>query len=345
MSLSNREDPLRRGDWVEIKGPSEILATLDGEGRLAGLPFMPEMAAFCGRRLQVDRRAERICDTIQYTGIRRLHDAVLLADLRCDGAAHGGCQAECRLFWKEAWLRRADGPGTASGQWPAEQLQALLARTSGVKKRVQAGGKDEERWVCQCTELLQASEHISLWNAGSYLREYACGNVPAGRFLKVMGRVAVQEPMRKLGMIPDVHLPGPGTWKPEDSPPLRLQPGDLVQIRSREEIAATLNPEGFNRGLWFDREMMAYCGGTYRVRQRVRKFIDERYGRLVDLKTDCYTLEGVVCSGELSLRRWFCPRDIYSYWRECWLRRADGTSGLPAGGSGAAAGCCDGTSR
>jgi hypothetical protein len=40
-------------------------------------------------------------------------------------------------------------------------------------------------------------------------------------------------------------------------------------------------------------------------------------------KSDCVTLEGVVCSGERSLRRWFCPRAIYPYWRECWLRRVE----------------------
>ena len=93
---------LRRADLVEVKSPSEILATLDERGALAGLPFMPEMARYCGRRFSVDRRADRICDTIHYTGSRRLHGAVLLEDLRCDGSGHDGCQAECRFFWKEA---------------------------------------------------------------------------------------------------------------------------------------------------------------------------------------------------------------------------------------------------
>jgi hypothetical protein len=46
-------------------------------------------------------------------------------------------------------------------------------------------------------------------------------------------------------------------------------------------------------------------------------------------KAGCVTLEGVVCSGQRSLRRWFCPRQIYSYWRECWLRRVEGAT-VPA---------------
>ena len=32
---------LRAGDWVEVRGRDEILATLDAEGRRGGLPFMP----------------------------------------------------------------------------------------------------------------------------------------------------------------------------------------------------------------------------------------------------------------------------------------------------------------
>ena len=37
---------------------------------------------------------------------RRLYDTVHLEGLRCTGQSHGGCQAQCFLFWKEAWLKR-----------------------------------------------------------------------------------------------------------------------------------------------------------------------------------------------------------------------------------------------
>ena len=37
----------RAGDLVEIRSREEILATLDEHGRLDGMPFMPEMLAFC----------------------------------------------------------------------------------------------------------------------------------------------------------------------------------------------------------------------------------------------------------------------------------------------------------
>jgi hypothetical protein len=95
-----------------------------------------------------------------------------------------------------------------------------------------------------------------------------------------------------------------------------------VQVRPRDEIMQTLNEKQRNRGLWFDVEMIPYCGGTYRVLRRVEKIIDERSGKLISLPGACIILEGVTCKGCLSMRRMFCPRAIYPYWREVWLRRA-----------------------
>ena len=50
---------LKAGDWVEVRAKEEILATLDGNGELEKMPFMPEMLAFCGRRFQVYKRAHK----------------------------------------------------------------------------------------------------------------------------------------------------------------------------------------------------------------------------------------------------------------------------------------------
>jgi hypothetical protein len=316
---------LRHGDVVEVKSAAEILATLDGEGALDGLPFMPEMVQFCGRRFTVDKRADKICDTVHYTGSRRLPGAVLLGDLRCDGSGHDGCQAECRLFWKEAWLRRANGEAAAprDGQ-AAATLTQLTVRSS--RRASPADGEEGPRYRCQNTELTQATQHLKLWDPRPYLREYQNGNVPLGRFLRVMGRAAVEEPLRKLGLMPEVHLPGTGTGK-EPETALGLQPGEWVRVKSKDEIAATLSAQGRNRGMWFDREMLPYCGMTFQVRRRIRRFIDERVGKMIEFKTEAITLEHAVCSGDRSQRRWFCPRAIYPFWRESWLERVKPPSG------------------
>ena len=311
----------RRGDVIEVRSAAEILATLDSEGMVDGLPFMPEMLRFCGRRFTVDRRTDKICDTIYPLASRRVPDAVLLEDLRCDGSGHGGCQADCRLFWKAGWLR----PAGDGGQLPASDSDASAALTRLAETTAaQSGVGDTSHpapWRCQATELHRASEPMHSYDPRPYIRELRTGNVPFGTWLKVMARVVVQEPLRKLGFLKEIPLPGTGTTTPR-LPRLDLEPGELVRVKSPQEIALTLNERGRNRGLWFDAEMLPYCGATYRVRQRVNKFIDERNGHMVELESDAVTLDGVVCTGELSPVRWFCPREIPPYWREGWLERA-----------------------
>ena len=95
---------IRAGDTVEIRSREEILATLDERGTLGALPFMSEMFAFCARRFVVGKVAHKTCDTINASGGRRMLDALHLEGLRCDGSAHGGCQAACLIFWKTAWV-------------------------------------------------------------------------------------------------------------------------------------------------------------------------------------------------------------------------------------------------
>ncbi|NMO90294.1 hypothetical protein [Actinomycetospora sp. TBRC 11914] len=109
--------PLSIGDVVEVKPAEEILAGLDERGEFDSLPFMPEMLPFCGGRFVVDKIAHKTCDTATWTGLRRLTDTVHLAGLRCDGQAHGGCQAGCLIFWKTAWLTRVSG-GEGCGSKP-----------------------------------------------------------------------------------------------------------------------------------------------------------------------------------------------------------------------------------
>src|SRR5256714_14566801 len=126
------------GELVEVRSVEEILATLDDHGELDSMPFMPEMLQFVGQRFRVYKRAHKTCDTATRTGGRSVEHAVHLT-ARCDGSAHGGCQAACLIFWKEAWLKRAatsdpgQNPATATPPpIPAEtfyQLERARRRT------------------------------------------------------------------------------------------------------------------------------------------------------------------------------------------------------------------------
>ena len=108
---------------------------------------------------------------------------------------------------------------------------------------------------------------------------------------------------------------------------LNLQPGELVKVRSYQEILETLDENGVNRGMWFDAEMVPFCGNTYRVLQRVGRIINEKTGRMQHLKNECIMLENVVCKACYAKYRKFCPRAIYPYWREIWLERVEGKPG------------------
>src|SRR6185436_21164080 len=93
----------------------------------------PEMLQFCGQRFQVYKSAHKTCDTIDSYSIRSMDEAVHLVGLRCDGSAHGGCQAGCLLFWKNSWLRKVDSAGSVSHRSHAslseQRIKALDAAT------------------------------------------------------------------------------------------------------------------------------------------------------------------------------------------------------------------------
>ena len=313
---------IKAADIVEVRSREEILATLDAHGRLDGLPFMPEMFEFCGRRFRVYRRAEKTCDTIMECRSRRMRDTVHLEGVRCDGDAHGGCEAGCLIFWKEAWLR----PVGQACQRPIDAPPTLCTEEAVARAtRATSSPDGTERFACQATDLLQATSALQWWDVRQYARELRCGNVAAPRMGAVLVRAAVRALRRR---VPGVPLGSIRRSSKERTPKgrtpivrLDLRPGELVQVKSREEIALTLDTQGRNRGLFFDVEMLPYCGRTFRVLRRVQRIIDERTGRMLHLPNDCIVLDGVVCSGEQSRRRLFCPRSIVPYWREIWLRR------------------------
>ncbi len=339
---------LRVGEIVEVCSEEEILATLDEHGRLDALPFMPEMLQFCGRRFRVHRRAIKLCDTINSTGMKRMHGAVHLEGLRCDGSGHGGCQAGCLLYWKEAWLKRMP-PEQAEDRMshveaPAKRLPASAGEerprctTATLLAATRAGGRhgtaDEEVFACQATELDKAApEHIDWWDVRQYVGDVRAGNAPPLRMLRsvlIMLFNKFQSANRKF--LPGLLLirnarnypfvDGKLTRTPREV--LNLQPGELVQIKTKEEIVRTLDRNNTNRGLSFDTEMLMYCGRRARVLRRVERIIDEKTGRMLRLAGDCIILDGVVCTADYNQ---YCPRGIYPYWREIWLRRVKEPSG------------------
>ncbi|GAA3246884.1 hypothetical protein [Nonomuraea helvata] len=314
---------LRVGDVVEVRGEAEILATLDDRGELDGLPFMPEMLRFCGKQMTVHKVAHKLCDTQTRTGLRKMDRAVHLTGARCDGSAHGGCQTACSMYWKEAWLKKVAADAAPSAG------DARLLPLLEINTRRPPGDDGGERYSCQATELLRAAPTcLPVRSMGQYVDDVRSGNVGALRTLHALliGIFNRAQEVSKRVLPPWLRLKEGRRWgflKPAlrgktPSTLLDLQPGELVRVRSKADILATLNEHMLNRGLGFEEEMAAYCGTVTRVHARIDRCIDERTGEMLTMKTPCVTLEDVVCKGLHSLN---CPREFVPFWREIWLER------------------------
>lgn len=295
------------GDEVDIKSLEEIQATLDENGCLGGMPFMPEMVPFCGRRGRVFRSVDKIYDYGRTRLMRRLSGCVLVSGLRCTGEPHGGCQARCYVIWRTEWLRR---PGEARGQ---------VGMRSVAPPRVPGAAHDgtpSERYFCQYTELHASSMPMGEWGVGKELRPLVAGNVTLktwivglatrlfNRVQSLRGGAGFPARPRLKGLLPIEPAP--------------LAPGDRVVVRSINEIEGTLNDKGKHRGLWFDPDQIKHCGKSRTVIARVDQIIDDAYGQMLTMKTPCILLEGVDYSGEtLSFS---AQHDLY-FWREHWLHK------------------------
>jgi len=255
--------------------------------------------------------------------------------LRCDGAAHGDCQAGCLLFWKEAWLERvpppADGmPDTAAtrpdeptgaphaaNQPPRDRswLAATIHRPAA--ERPATADAAEPCYRCQATELVKASCPLPWWKPRQYYSDVCHNAVPLTDVARGLANAAFSKLHRAVTGHPFPSVAGSLAKTPTAA--LDLAPGEWVVVRSKDEILATLDKSGKNRGMTFDPEMLPYCGQTVRVLRRVERIIEENTGRLIRLPGVSVILDGVVCTARY---RRSCPRSIYPFWREIWLRRA-----------------------
>ena len=336
---SRRALNLKAGEWVEVRSQAEILATLDERGCLENLPFMPEMLQYCGKRFRVFKRADKTCQYIVGWSIRRMENSVHLEGGRCDGTMHDGCEAGCLIFWKEAWLKRAKEDEISVGDLMSSRRPPVRARDLCTVESILAATQAKNSvagkvYSCQATNVRNFTSYMKPFDPRQYIRDLRSGNLCPGlardsraeRMLesmivvnRILHAVIIDlfnrlQSKRHGSLYPFIA----GTLEKTPVETLDLRPGDLVQVRSKEEILATLDKQNRNRGLLFDSEMLTYCGGIYRVLRRVHRMIDEKTGKMLSMKQPCIVLEGVACRSDYHN---LCPRAIYHYWRENWLKR------------------------
>jgi len=149
------------------------------------------------------------------------------------------------------------------------------------------------------TRLRLAGWYARREGIASVLRRAACVIAPS-----MMGRDAHAGEARPLALVP----------RAEER--LNLRPGEWIEVKSREEIMATLDDHAKHRGLRFVPEMFDFCGRRFRVLKRVEKICIENTPDVRTIK-DTVLLENGICQGGGI----GCDRACYHFWREIWLRR------------------------
>ena len=207
--------------------------------------------------------------------------------------------------------RKAEGGGrnrTIAG--PPSPPSALRPPPSSQLPTTQG-----DRFFCQSTELAAATSDYPPGKVRHYLHDLRVGEMTLRRFAFLLWMAATNRVWRLLHGRRFYQITG--QQQKTLSAELNLQSGELVEVKSAEEIAATLDAQGRNRGLQFEPEMARHCGHRYRVASPVRAIIAEESGKMVQLN-NTVILEGLACQGICFHN---CPRANYLYWREIWLRR------------------------
>jgi hypothetical protein len=294
---------------IRVKSPKEIFKTLDENGCKDNLPFMPEMLQYCGKEFIISCKVEKTCvdNPTMYMAEFINNDVYFLNDLRCSGEFHDGCQRACRIFWKEDWLEELN----YNLKETSDELNTSDELTRKLKVK-----KTDEVYFCQSTELRNATKPLSMKEK---IQKLFCDYKNRNYNLIHLIKLVVFPLLRKFQKkIKDTEPKGQLTTTPTEV--LNLQPGELVEIKSFNEIKQTLDVSGRNKGLLFDSDMIQFCGKRFKVRNRLDKMILERNGKMIEVK-NTVILDGVTCQCFFAFGG--CPRKEFQFWREVWLKRVE----------------------
>lgn len=100
----------------------------------------------------------------------------------------------------------------------------------------------------------------------------------------------------------------------------QMRPGDMVMVKSRQEMRKMLDPWGKYKGCLFTGRMYEYCGKTYTIFKEVDYFYDEVKQRMCKCK-DIVLLDNVLCNGRQKLYLEDCDRSCFYFWHKDWLKK------------------------
>jgi len=290
----------RPGDMVQVCSEREIVCTLDENGMLDGIPFMAEMVEYCGARFRVTMPVRKVL--VEGTGYRVFSDLVMLDGAFCDGKAHGGCGRMCNILWKASWLKKIDSAGLDNTH-PGKQK-----KTEKPTVRYAA--------TCQSANLRNAKARVP-FSVEDFVRRHVYKNSIRKHWLLRKAGSFILFLVLKVKRLFSTGYTIVGSLARTPKDVLALKKGETVTVKTKDEILATLDKNGKNRGLGFTPEMLKYCGKRLSVLNPVTRIIDEESGEARQI-SNTVILENARCDGRYHAK---CPRKCYLLWREMWLNR------------------------
>ncbi len=243
---------LKPGELVRVRSAQEIFATLDERGTLDGLPFMPEMLKYCGRTLPVDAARGRDLRRRRARASHARHRAPAQHPLRRVLPWRLPGRVPHVLEGGLAGARPRTPARPRRGSWTSSE-QAFVDETLAPATRVPREGERRSRPVS-----LPGDRHQAGFEATAPARGRPIQAGPA----QLDASEALRRPVhpgdqRVAGIQPqapaEVDCGSPGrsgsrscsaSSRRAQTPkgePLNLQPGDLVRVKSKREIVATLD--------------------------------------------------------------------------------------------------------
>jgi hypothetical protein len=101
-----------------------------------------------------------------------------------------------------------------------------------------------------------------------------------------------------------------------------FKPGDMVRVRSREEVGVLLDSFSKTDGCLFMPRMWRSCDRHFKIVKIVDDIYDEYRAEMCRTRIPLYILEGAICDGDMEELDLRCDRTCYYLWHENWLEKS-----------------------
>lgn len=99
----------------------------------------------------------------------------------------------------------------------------------------------------------------------------------------------------------------------------KFHTGEIVYVRSKEEILKGLDTFNKRDGCLFMNQMWDFCGKEFKILKVVINLFDEYRFKMYKTHSPLYILYNVICNGVLEDFNQSCDRSCFLLWHEDWL--------------------------